>query len=179
MKLYVNLSLCVAALFVLVQAGATPASAETTAKDIKIAARAVAFMNNPPSGPSVAAIISDPANAASKQEAETIQSAMGSGLKAGKAKLTPALVDVNTLDLGGAKVAFLTGGLGSHFEAIFSATTAASVLSISTDMTCVNAGKCVVGIASSPKVEIVVSKAARESAGIGFKSAFLMMVKER
>jgi len=160
--------------------GSYSAAADTSAKDIKIAARAVAFMTNAPTGDVVTAIVFDPANGASKAEADAIMAAMAKGVKAGKAKLTPKLVSVDSLgDLEGSRVAFVTSELGAHQEAIFSAASAQAILVISTDMTCVNTGNCVVGVASKPKVAIVISRSARDASGVGFKSAFLMMVKER
>jgi len=167
-------------LFVLVIFGTLPSAADTSAKDIQIAARAVAFMTNAPSGDVMTAIVYDPANAASQSEADAIMAAMAKGVKAGKAKLLPKLVPIDSLgNISGSKVAFITGGMGSHHAAIFAAASTQAILVISTDMDCVNAGNCVVGVASKPKVEIIISSSARTAADISFKSAFLMMVKER
>jgi len=169
-----------AILFVLTFWGPLAAAADTSAKDIQIAARAVAFMTNAPTGDVVTAIIYDPANNASKTEADAIMAAMAKGVKAGKAKLFPKLVSVVSLEnLNGSKVAFITSGMGKHHAAIFTAASAQAILIISTDMSCVNTGNCVVGVASKPKVAIIISRSARDAAGIGFKSAFLMMVKEK
>jgi len=156
------------------------AIADTTKKDIQISARAVAFMADGPTGDVPTAIVYDPANAASKAEADSIQAIMAGGIKAGKASLKPKLVGTDALGgLSGTKVAFVTGGIGNQHQAIFSEASAQKILTVSTDMGCVDSGKCIVGIASKPKVEIIISKAARDATGIGFKSAFLMMVKEK
>ena len=161
-------------------AGAFSAQAETSKKDVQIASRAVSFMTNAPTGAVTAAVVYDPANAASKADADAIVAAIGGGLKAGKATLTAKLVSTDSLgDLAGAKVVFIAEDTASQHAAIFSASSAQSILVISTDMSCVDAGNCIVGVASKPKVEIVVSKAARAAAGIDFKPAFLMMVKEK
>ncbi|MFZ5610536.1 MAG: hypothetical protein ACOY99_13115 [Pseudomonadota bacterium] len=170
----------VASTWATILGGPATVQAETTEKDIQVAARAVAFMENAPSGDTPAAIIYDPANGATKAEAEAIQKAMGAGLKAGNANLQPKLVAVGSLgDLAGARVAFVTGGLGAQHGAIFAAAAPKSILTVSTDMSCVDAGKCVVGVMTQPKVEIIVSKAARDASSISFAAAFLMMVKEK
>ena len=161
-------------------APSTAAVAETSAKDLKVAARAVAFMNGAPTGAATAAVVYDPANAASKAEADAIHAVLSKGLKAGKAKLTSQLVSVADFSgLAGSKIAFLTGGLTPAQQADFVSNASAGTLSISTDISCVDAGNCIVGVATKPKVAIYVGKSAAAAAGVSFKSAFLMMVKER
>jgi hypothetical protein len=45
-------------------------------------------------------------------------------------------------------------------------------------MDALRAGKCVMAVRSDPKVEITVSHAAIDAAGIGLASAFRMMIRE-
>jgi len=154
--------------------------AETSKKDMQIASRAVSFMADAPTGSVSAAVVYDPASAASKADADAIMAIIGGGLKAGKATLTGRLVAANALgDLADAKVAFIASDASSQHAAIFAEAAARSILVISTDMNCVDTDNCVVGVASKPKVSIVVSKAASSAAGLSFKPAFLMMVKEK
>ncbi len=180
MKLLSRKWATVFALPIVMLASAMPAHAETSKKDIQIASRAVAFMTSAPTGAVTAAVVYDPANPASKVDADAIVAAIGGGLKAGKATLSAKLVATDNLaDMTGARVAFIADGTGAQHAAIFADASAQSILVISTDMSCVDAGNCIVGVASKPKVSIVVSKAARAAAGIDFKPAFLMMVKEK
>jgi hypothetical protein len=45
-------------------------------------------------------------------------------------------------------------------------------------MGCVRSGRCVVGVSTSPRVEIVVSRAAAKAAGVSFSQAFRVMIRE-
>ncbi len=156
-----------------------PAAAATGAKDIEVAKKAISFLSNPPSGTVTAAVIFDPANGASKAEAEAIAKLISEAPKAGQATLAPVLVPVTELDkLSSSKIAFVTGGLGAHHQAIARAAAANKVVTISTDLACAQAGHCVLGIATSPSVQILVSKAAADKTGASFSSAFLMLVRE-
>lgn len=154
-------------------------SAEPTKKDVLVSSRALNFINPKPTGTVTAAIVFDGSNAASKADADALAGIIGGGLKAGKVTLTAKLVDVSNLgDLQGASIAFVAEGTGGHHAAIASAVAGSGVLTASTDLACVNSGQCAVGVSTSPKVEIYVSKAAAGAAGVNFLPAFLMMVKE-
>ena len=173
----ISIYACIFALATLAINGTT-VTAATTAKDAKIIGKAVGFLEPGISGATTVAIVYDSGDAASTSDAEGVQSAFA-GVKAGKNSIETKLVDVNALsDLSGTSVAVLAAGTESHQAAVQAAAAAAGILTASTDMSCVQAGHCVLGVATSPKVEILVSKAAREAAGLSFKTAFLMMVKE-
>jgi hypothetical protein len=45
-------------------------------------------------------------------------------------------------------------------------------------MGCVRSDRCVVGVSTSPRVEIVVSRAAAKAAGVSFSQAFRVMIRE-
>ncbi|NWH07061.1 MAG: hypothetical protein HXY22_00150 [Alphaproteobacteria bacterium] len=158
---------------------AMPASAETTAKDLEVFGKTVGFLDPGLSGTVSAAIVYDGTNAASKAEADAIAAAMGSGLTAGGVTLTPVLVDVSAISsIGSHKVAILTGGLSGQHAAIFAAASAAGVLTVSADDSCVRSGNCVMGVKSVPSVQILVNQAAAGKSSIGFKQAFRMMITE-
>lgn len=170
----------VAGLWLAMALASQAGQAQTSEKDLQVAVRSIAFMNDAPKGETPVAIIYDPANAASTSDAQSIQAAIGGGLKAGKAKLNPVLLPTSDIaGLNGYVVAFVASETGGHFDAIKDNATQSKVLTISSDLACVDGGACVVGVSTNPKVEIVVSRALREAAGIGFGSAFMMMVKER
>lgn len=155
------------------------AGAETSKKDVLVASRALNFITPKADGTVTAAIIYDPSDAASKADADALVATIGDKLKAGKVSLSAKLVDIANLgDLGGARIAFIAKNTANHHGAIANALASSGVLAASTDLSCVESGKCALGVRTSPKVEIFVNKAAAGAAGIDFLPAFLMMVKE-
>ena len=153
-----------------------PAVAEL---NVQVAARVVSFLQPAPSGAVQAAIIYEPGNAASEADAAAIERGIGGGLAAGKALIRTRRVPVGALNtLGSYRAAFVTAGLRNEQPAIAAAAARTSVVTITSDQACVQAGRCVAGITSKPRVQITVSKAAARAAKIRFGSAFLMLVKE-
>lgn len=159
---------------------AGPTLAETTAKDVQVAAKTFGFTVPPLSGSVAVAIVFDAANADSQKDADALKGILGSGLKVGSATLTPVMVPVGQVDsaLGDAKVAFVTAGLAAQHEKIFAVTKAKKILSVSTDAACVQSARCVMGVKSEPKVEILINKAAAEASSVSFAPAFRMMISE-
>lgn len=158
---------------------ATPAFAfEQT--DLSVGLKTLPMLTNKLSGSAVAAVVYDPANADSKAEADVIKGLIDANPDApGGVKLTSLLVGVADLaKLSGAKLAFVTKGLSSKFDAVSAAAASAGVLTISTDIDCVKGNKCVLGISSKPTVEIFFSKAAADAGKIGFSQAFTMLAKQ-
>jgi len=155
---------------------ATPVSAGL---NVPIAARVVSFVQPTHSGPVPAAILFVPGNEASEAEAEAIERATGSGIAAGRSTIRTRRVPIGSMGaLTGYQVAFVTTGLRGEQGDISAAAARSSVLTISSDPICVQSGHCVVGITTSPKVQITISRAAARAANIRFGSAFLMLVKE-
>jgi hypothetical protein len=154
-------------------------AADVGAKDVQVAARSIAFLENAPKGDTPTAIIFSAGNATSKTEAEQIKTLLEKNSKAGKATLKPVLVSSDALDnLANVKVAFLTSDLAASGAAAFEAAAAKGIPTISIGKACVDAGNCVVGVISSPKVQIFVNAAAAAKASASFSSAFRMMIKE-
>jgi hypothetical protein len=67
---------------------------------------------------------------------------------------------------------------GTNYRAIAAATASRSILTISSDPACAQAGHCVVAISTAPRVQITVSGAASRAANLRFSSSFLMLVRE-
>jgi hypothetical protein len=154
-------------------------AAEPTKKDVLIASRALNFVTPKPGGSVVAAIVFDGSNPASKADADALAAIIGDGLKAGKIKLSAKLVDANDLaSIGDAKLAIIAASASAQHAAIASGLAGKSILTVSTDLSCVEAGHCAVGVKSKPKVEIIVNKSAAKGLGLDFVPAFLLMVKE-
>lgn len=147
--------------------------------NVPIAARVVSFLQPPPSGSLNAAIVYAPNNPASMADAAAIERAVGTGVEAGKAAIRTRRIPVTALDsLSGFRVAFVTVGLRASQDDIAAAAARGSVVTITSDQACVQAGRCVVGIASAPRVQITVSRTAARAVNAKFGSAFLMLVKE-
>lgn len=157
----------------------TPAEAEVTEKDFQVMARALGFMANGPTGTVDIAIVHSPENPASMAEAQAAQAALGEGLKAGALTLRPVMVPTSDLGkLAGVGAIFVTPGTDAQQDAIFAASKTSGTITISTDRSCVEAGKCAMFVATAPKVEILVNKAAAAATNVSFDSAFKMMIKE-
>jgi len=142
-----------------------------------VATRVISFLQPQLSGSIPAAIIYQPGNAASEAEAASIERA--GPLIAGKGTLRLKRVPANALgQLAGVRVAFVTSGLREAEGQIAAAAARQSILTITSDLACVQAGHCAVAISTTPRVQITVSRAAAKAANIQFGSAFLMLVKE-
>lgn len=153
------------------------ASAQKADNAVQVAARVATFLQPALSGPVTAAILYQPGSQVSENEARAIERALGGGLVIGALKLRPKRVAADALGgLAGAKVAFVTTGV--NYRAIATATASRSILTISSDLACTQAGHCVVTITPGRKVQIVVSKAASRAAKLRFNSGFLMLIKE-
>ena len=157
----------------------SPVQADVTAKDVQVMARALGFVEKPPSGEVNIAIVFAPGNAQSAKEATDLQAMLGSGLKAGNLTLKPVMVKIDELGSAGDVAAFLlTDGVGADGAKVAGATKAKQKPCITTDITQVQSGACVMGVKSEPKVEIVVNKAAAADAGVSFAASFRMMITE-
>ncbi len=166
------LSIAVAA----AMAGWAPLHAEL---NVPVAARVLSFLQPPLSGPTQAAIIYAPDNAASLAEAVALEHTVGSGYSAGAVVVHARRVPIGSLDdLRGFRVAFVTAGLRGSYDQVAAAAARASVVTITSDQACVRAARCVVGIGTGERVQITVSRAAARAVNARFGSAFLMLVKE-
>jgi hypothetical protein len=152
-------------------------AAATSLKDIEIGIRGIAFMSDPPRGRVEVAVIQDGQNRASVQDAHAIAGWIAASRNA-KIELVPVQVDVRDLDGAAYKVAVVAQGQETHFARILDFAKRNGTLTITADLACVRTGACVMGIASEPNVEVVVSRDASAACGIGFVRAFHMMVKE-
>lgn len=168
-----------AATLLLACSQAGPAFAQITSKDVQVAVRTIGFLRNPPNGPVDLAILFDPALPASAADARTAEATLGTGLRIGAATVRPVPVSVGELGrLGAIRFALITGGLQTHYGSIFEATRARGILSISADFACARAGRCVMAVASEPRVQILVNRQASEACAIEFAAAFRLMITE-
>lgn len=154
---------------------AMPAQAETTTRDLEVIGRALGFIEGASGSDRTVAIVYD---AASDAEAQALAASMSGGLSAGRVTLNPRLVASDDLGgLNGADAAVLLGGTSGD-SAVTGAASAAGIMSVSTDMACVETGGCVMGVQSAPSIRIIVNRANAASASVSFAAAFAMMIEE-
>ena len=98
---------------------ALPLSGQTTAKDIEVAARAVAFLASKPSGSQTTAVVYAPGSADSKADADAIAAILAGGVTANKVTLeAPKVVTASELSsLSGVTVVFVARGMSAHYAA--------------------------------------------------------------
>ncbi|MEJ0058363.1 MAG: hypothetical protein WDM79_01670 [Terricaulis sp.] len=147
------------------------AQAATTARDLQVIARAVGFIDGLPRGAVDVAIVDGPG-------ADALFAALGRGVTAGGVTLNPRRVSVGALASSGVRVIIVPEGQTASHAAISAAAARLGAVTLSTDMGCVRSGRCVVGVSASPRVEIVVSRAAARLSRVSFSQAFRVMIRE-
>lgn len=148
-----------------------PPAHATTTRDLQVIARAVGFINGLPRGVIDVAVVDGPG-------ADAVIAAMGRGVAAGGVTLNPRRVSLAELTSSGVRVIIVPEGQGAVHAAIAATARRLHAVTLSTDMACVRSGRCVVGVAASPRVEIVVSRAAQRASGASFSQAFSVMIRE-
>jgi hypothetical protein len=144
------------------------------AKDIQVAGRALTFLENGPTGPTVIGVVFDPSKPGSVAEKNAIMAAIGGGYSAGAITLTGKPMEAG--DISGVKVVFVTHGV--NYGAVSSQSKAKHIIAIGSDPACVQSGACVMGVSTDPSVQIVVNHNAAAAVGASFKAAFRMMIHE-
>lgn len=154
------------------------ARADVTDKDLQVMARALGFIEKPPTGDVVVGIVYAPGNPQSAKEAQDIQKLIGDGLKGRAVTLKPLLVKID--DVGSADVGafLLTEGVGADGSKLAAIDKSKQKICMTVDMAQVQSGACLLGVKSEPTVEIVVNKAAAADSGVSFAASFRMMIKE-
>lgn len=158
---------------------ALPARADVTRDDVVTAARALSFMNHPPTGEVIVGIVVAPRSAESAAEARSIAEIIGSGLKVGNMTLRAVTLPLNDLGRANVQFFFMTHGI-DPIEAmqVAAAGKGKGKPCVTGDIAQVERGACVVGVRSAPKIEILVNRAAAASSDITFASTFRMMITE-
>lgn len=159
-----------------------PSSAQaTTARDVVVGMKTLPLLYEGGADKAVIALIYDPNSAASKADAEDVLPAFDRGIEAPNgAKYTALLVPVSDLGkISQARAAFLMQGTRGSMDAIYEAANAAHVPTMSSDLSCVQNNKCVLGIVTggASSVDIYFSKTAADAAKIVFAPAFMMLAK--
>lgn len=151
----------------------------TDQKDLSIAEKTLPLLQNKLSGTVSVAIVFDPANPASKSDADAIKAALDAEPNAAGLTLAPVMVPASDLSkILPTKMAIISYGMKSFFDQIAAVAASAGTLTVSTDLDCVKSNKCVLGVVSAPAVDIYYSKAAADAGKIIFAPAFTMLVKQ-
>lgn len=147
------------------------AQATTSDRDLQVMARTASFIDDLPRGNVPVAVVDGP-------NADAVIAAMGAGVVGAGVTLVPRRVAIGALASSGVRVIIVPEGQGAQQAAIAAAARTLRAVTLSTDMSCVNSGHCVVGVATAPRVEIVVSRSASTATGVSFAQAFRVMIRE-
>lgn len=155
-----------------------PTWADVSDTELSIAARALSFLQHPPTGEIRVGIVYRPGDSASSQEADQLVSLMGSGYRAGSVTLKPVKVKIDEVASANVSLFFLTGGVGSDATTLLQTSTQRSIPCMTTDIPQVQAGRCAMGVRAQPKVQILVNRTAANASGMSFSSVFRIMITE-
>lgn len=154
-------------------------AAQFTVRDAQIIARTLSFSDAGPAGTLEIAIVYAPDQANSARQAESLRASIGDSLVAGRVTLRARLVPVDHLDnVTGLAGLFVTSDLGAHLDVVSAMAERLHIPTISSEMACVRAARCIVAFSSQPNVEIVLNHDAANKAGVHFTEAFRMLVRE-
>jgi hypothetical protein len=157
---------------------AAPAWAEVSPLDVQVAGRALSFLARPLTGEVTMGIVYSRGNVDSIRDAQDLEKQLGSGLRVGNLTLKPQLVPVTEAARANVGLFFVTPGTGTDAAALLDITRTKHIPCVTTDMGQVTAGRCAVGVRSTPKIEIVVNRAAAAASGTTFSTVFRMMITE-
>jgi hypothetical protein len=155
------------------------AAADVTTRDLQVVARTLGFLETPKlTGQLNMGIVHDRGNTSSRRQAESIAAMLSGGLQLGSLQLRPVLVPLGEVADARADFFLMTEFLGDAAMAFPALLRKRQVPCVTTDMQQVRNGICVIGVQSSPKVEIRVNSEAASRTGTRFSTIFRMMVTE-
>lgn len=157
------------------------AEAVTEQKEMQVVGKVAGFANSiNKAAPVKLGVIVDSTNATSQTDFDAVKSIVGTGLKAGKVTLEFVPVGLSEISSKASSVdmLFVTEGLADKMAEINTVAKENKKLTVSTDMSCVETGNCLVGVDVSSGVKVFLNRASVDATGIEFDSAFKFMVKE-
>ena len=149
-------------------------AASLSGKDLQIIAKAIGFLDPAPAGGVVAVVYSDPA---SKSDADEIVAGFGGGLASSGGTVTAKAVAAGALGEGSGYIALILAS-GTATNAVSSVAKLHRIPCVTGSTALVQSGACIMAVQSQPKVSITVNHSAAQAAGIGFASAFAMLIHE-
>lgn len=156
-----------------------PGHADPSPRDLQAAVRALAFLENPPSGRAEIGIVYPADSAAGFARAQRIAAGFGDGLQAGSLTLHPRLVTIPGLQPAGLVALLLTEEAIPDAARVAAAVNGTGIVTITAGSAAADSGAAVLSVRSGPRMEIVVNRAAAQAAGVSFAAAFRMMIQER
>lgn len=165
--------------FALLIPGWTTVKAEIAATDIQVAARALSFTASPPSGEVRVGIVYAPGNQRSERHARSLQALLTDGYTVGAIELHPVLLAHGDAASADVDLYFLSGHMtAAETPALTGGGKQSSAMCITTDITQVRDGRCILGVSSRPKIEVFVNRDAAAAQGITFSTVFRVMITE-
>ncbi|MFC0409803.1 YfiR/HmsC family protein [Roseomonas elaeocarpi] len=156
--------------------GREAGAADTTPRDLQLIGQVLGFLEHPPTGAVEVGLLYAPA---ARVEAEQLAQRFGDGVRAGGVTLRPRLLPVAEIGTAAPRVLLLTNSALPEAAAVARAVAGRGIMTVSPDPALIDGGLAVLAVRSSPRVEILVSRAAAQSAGLSFAGAFRMMIQER
>lgn len=157
----------------------SPALADWTKTDVQVAARALSFVADPLSGTVRVGIVYASDSPRSLRQAHSLRSMLAGGLRIGTVELRPVLIDSTEAANADVDLFFLTEFIPTDGAPnLLSDTTGRPILCVTTDITQVRSGSCIMGVRSQPKVEVFVNREAASTNGVTFSTVFRVMITE-
>ncbi len=151
----------------------------TTPKDLKIGLHVIEFVTNAPRDREGLGVVYDSRFRDSLDDAQGILAALISPEQHLAAGLKPVLIDIRDLDdASDLRAVVVADHMKADYDLLADYGRSRHTLVMSADLDCARAGKCTVGIASKPRVEVIVSTQQAQASDIQFSEAFRMMVTE-
>ncbi len=151
-------------------------AASLQSDDLRILGKALTFLEPPLTGQPTVAIVYRDGDPASRRDAETLAEHLGN-LAIGGIPLTARVVGPEALAATDFQLIITVGGADG--KPVIAAAITHHALCVTADVDAVRAGDCTMAIRSAGKVEIFVSREAAARSGLGFATAFRMMVHEQ
>ena len=144
--------------------------------ELRILGKALGFMDPPlPAQPTVAIVYAD-GDGASRRDAEGLAAQIhDTGF--GGVPVIPVVVD--SLSLAAARFQLIITASGVAGDAVIDAARMHRALCVTADVEAVHDGHCTMAIRTSTHIEIFVNRNAATQSGIGFATAFRIMVHEQ
>lgn len=158
---------------------AHPAAAEPTPRDLQLLARALGFLERPPRGTAEVGIVYPQRSAEGMAEATRIAASFGDGLRAGNLLVRPRLVPLESVGEARLAALLLTDAAAAQAALVARVVAGRSILTVAVNRALIDAGSVVMVVRSEPRVEVLVNRAAAQTAGVSFAAAFRMMIQER
>jgi hypothetical protein len=145
-------------------------------QELRILAKALNFLEPPLTGQPVVAVVYAPGDPKSRQDAEDLAGQLNT-IPLGGVPVVPRVIGRQSLATEVFQLVIAADGADG--QPVIAAAQANHALCVTANVAAVLVGQCTMAIRSSGKVEIFVNKAAAAESGIGFATAFRMMVHEQ